>query len=147
MSKLTSALVNPGQVWADADTRRQGRTVRVERVEEDRVHVVVLTNSYTTQSLVDGGAKRLDQRGRTSTILRNRFASDCYTLLRPRTTMVSRLPHVCVDLQKHDWKPTFVIASATRAAHAVLVCGKCSAHTTRTSRYIPNALVEGDLAA
>ncbi|MDJ0463176.1 hypothetical protein [Streptomyces sp. H27-C3] len=147
MSKLASALVAPGQVWADADSRRRGRTVRVERAEEHRVHVLVLTNSHTTQNAVDAGSRHLDQRGLTSSILRKRFSSDCYTLLRPPTTAVSRMPGTCIDLQKHDWQPAFVMAPSTRAAHAVLVCRKCSAHTTRRSPYVPGAALEGDLAA
>lgn len=147
MSTLTSSLVQPGQVWADADSRRRGRTVQVERVDIDRVHVKVLTNSYRTQNLVNAGQTHLDQRGRTSAILKERFASDCYTQVRPLRQVISRLPHTCTDLQKHRWQPTFVIAASTRAAHVVLVCTKCHSHTTRESPYLPGAITEGDLAA
>ncbi len=147
MSTLTSSLIQPGQVWSDADSRRRGRTVKVERVDTDRVRVTVLTNSYKTQKLVDAGQTHLDQRGRTSAILKERFASDCYTQARPLRQVISRLPHTCTDLAKHRWVPTFVMAPTTRAAHVVLVCTGCHTHTTRESPYLPGAVTEGDLAA
>lgn len=147
MSTLTSSLIHPGQVWADADSRRRGRTVQVERVDTDRVHVTVLTNSYKTQKLVNAGQAHLDQRGRASAILKERFASDCYTQTRPVRQVISRLPHACIDLQKHRWKLTSVIAASTCVAQVVLVCTECHSHTTRDSPYLPGAITEGDLAA
>ncbi|WP_409238312.1 hypothetical protein [Streptomyces sp. PA5.6] len=147
MSALTSSLIQSGQVWADADSRRRGRTVKVERVDIDRVHVTVLTNSHRTQRLVDAGQTHLDQRGRASAILKGRFASDCYTQVRPLRKVISRLPHTCADLQKHRWQPTAVMAPTTRAAHVILVCAHCHSHTMRKSSYLPGAITEGDLAA
>ncbi|MFJ2114477.1 hypothetical protein ACIOEX_21725 [Streptomyces sp. NPDC087850] len=146
MSRLTTALVATGQVWVDADSRRRGRTVRVDKVDETHVYVRVLTNSVHTQNLVDSGQRQLDQRGRTSTILKNRFASDCYTPKRLHRGNVSRLPGACADLQKHRWQPTLVIAACTPSAHVVLVCTKCSAHTKRVSPYLQDIALEGDLA-
>lgn len=43
--------VKPGQVWADNDPREEGRTLRVERIEDDKAICTVLSNrsvgSYT----------------------------------------------------------------------------------------------------
>lgn len=147
MSTLTTSLIQPGQVWADADSRRRGRTVEVDDVDTDRVHVTVLTNSHRTQTLVDAGQAHLDQRGRSSAILKERFASDCYTLARPLRQVIKRLPHTCTDLQKHRWQPIYVMAAGTWSALVVLVCTKCHSHTTRESPYVQGAVTEGDLAA
>ncbi|MFE9412375.1 hypothetical protein ACFYN0_26805 [Streptomyces sp. NPDC006704] len=147
MSALTASLIQPDQVWADADSRRRGRTVQVDRVGTTRVHVTVLTNSHRTQNLVDAGHQHLDQRGRTSVILKERFASDCYTPARPPRQAIRRLPNTCTDHQKHRWQPTCVMAPSTPVAHVVLVCTACHSHTTRESPYLPSVVTEGDLAA
>lgn len=67
--------VRPGQVWADNDIRVSGRTLRVERIEDDpkrgeKVAVcTILTNDDETQTRVDRGEKRArDMRGKETRI-------------------------------------------------------------------------------
>jgi hypothetical protein len=76
--------VKPGQVWADNDPRCEGRTLRVEAIEDTKAVCVVLTNSKLTQGHLDqktGWAK--DMRGKTTKISLNRFrpTSTGYRLL------------------------------------------------------------------
>ncbi|GHB52707.1 hypothetical protein GCM10010331_45430 [Streptomyces xanthochromogenes] len=109
--------------------------------------MTVLTNSARTQARVDSGDIHLDQRGRTSQILKSRFASDCYRLVQQNNTLVNRLPTACIDYGRHAWHPTRVMTPFLQDAAVILVCTKCSAHTARASRYIPDAVLDGDLAA
>ncbi|MFF5261337.1 hypothetical protein ACFY4C_20535 [Actinomadura viridis] len=66
--------VRPGQIWADNDKRAEGRTVRIERVDGDRVLCRVLTNSTDTQAQLDAGSPWVrDRRGKTTSIRLDRF--------------------------------------------------------------------------
>lgn len=66
--------VRPGQVWADADSRTTGRTLRVDRIEDTKAVCVVLTNSIATQHEIDRGNRHAqDCRGRLTRISLARF--------------------------------------------------------------------------
>lgn len=60
--------VRPGQVWADADPRAEGRTLRVVQVSEVRVLCEVVT-PYTEGRLPEAR----DTRGRRTRIALDRF--------------------------------------------------------------------------
>ncbi|WP_190253552.1 hypothetical protein [Dactylosporangium sucinum] len=70
--------VKPGQVWADNDPRCAGRTLRVDAVDDDKALCTILTNSDTTQELIDNPAqspwyRRSDRRGKQTRISLARF--------------------------------------------------------------------------
>ncbi|MFC6080981.1 hypothetical protein [Sphaerisporangium aureirubrum] len=66
--------VRPGQVWADADPRNAGRTVRIDSVDSRHAFYTVLTNSTKAQDDIDrGGGHFTDTRGRKSRILLHRM--------------------------------------------------------------------------
>ncbi|WP_030661059.1 hypothetical protein [Streptomyces rimosus] len=149
MSKLTKQMIVPGQVWADKDRRRQGRTVLVDKVDDYYVHVTTLTNSLRTQSQVDAGRHQLDKRNLTSKVLRSRFGSDCYRLLSQDKVAVLQFPYACANGQPHKWLPVQTFLSSLPHAEVVLVCQRldCLAHTIRRSRYVTDAVLPGELAA
>jgi hypothetical protein len=62
--------VKPGQVWADNDARSEGRTLRVESVENGKAVCTVLTNADCVN--VDSAWQR-DMRGTTTRISVSRF--------------------------------------------------------------------------
>lgn len=66
--------VLPGQVWADVDPRRRGRTIRVEEITGDKSLCMILTNTDQLQALVDAGApNRPDMRGRRTRVRLDRL--------------------------------------------------------------------------
>lgn len=66
--------VRPGQIWADNDWRSEGRTLRVERIDGDRVLCRILTNSDDQQWRLDNSAWRAqDRRGKTVSIALGRM--------------------------------------------------------------------------
>lgn len=66
--------VEPGQVWADNDKRSEGRTVRVERIENGKAVCTILTNRAAAQRDLDRGSVWVnDMRGRTTRISLSRF--------------------------------------------------------------------------
>ena len=66
--------VQPDQLWAAADPRYQGRTLRVQQIVGDKALCVVETNTHRQQALVDAGAtNRPDMRGRTVRIRLDRL--------------------------------------------------------------------------
>lgn len=66
--------VRPGQVWADADWRSEGRTVRVDRIEDGKAVCTILTNRDAAQRNLDhGDAWTTDMRGKTTRIRLDRF--------------------------------------------------------------------------
>lgn len=76
--------VKPGQIWADNDWRSKGRTVRVERVDPRFAYCTVLTNTDSSQTLLDRDQRgAVDRRGKKTRILieRMRPASTGYRLL------------------------------------------------------------------
>jgi hypothetical protein len=62
-------VVRPGQVWADADPRSEGRTLRVVEVTEVRVLCEVVTQSTPGEY----GRHPTDTRGRLTRIALARF--------------------------------------------------------------------------
>lgn len=60
--------VKPGQVWADNDTRSEGRTLRVDAIEDSKAVCTILTNSSLESSW-----PRQDTRGRVTRISLTRF--------------------------------------------------------------------------
>lgn len=77
MSETTT--VRPGQVWADRDWRYEGRTIRVERVDDAYAYCTVLTNSNDTQERLDTGHKtpwgsmETDKRGSETRLMLRRM--------------------------------------------------------------------------
>jgi ABC-type phosphate transport system auxiliary subunit len=70
----TDTTVKPGQIWADNDKRAEGRTVRVERIEDGKAVCTILTNRDATQRDLDRGSAWVnDMRGRTTRIALSRF--------------------------------------------------------------------------
>lgn len=70
----TDTRVKPGQIWADNDKRAEGRTVRVERIEDGKAVCTVLTNRDAAQRELDrGSAWCTDMRGKTTRISLARF--------------------------------------------------------------------------
>lgn len=66
--------VRPNQLWAAADPRYRGRTLRVQQIVGDKALCVVETNTNQLQALVDAGAaNRPDMRGRTVRIRLDRL--------------------------------------------------------------------------
>ncbi|WP_274916940.1 hypothetical protein [Streptomyces sp. WZ-12] len=142
-----------GQLWTCKDLRRAGRTLRVAAFDDENVHAVVVTNRQDVQALVDAGRTDLDRRGQHTTILRRRFAADCYRLVAhaPQNTpgdTVVRLPQTCTDYGTHKWLPIQILGVQGRPSIVRLVCTKCYGHTQRVSPYLANAaVVSGDFAA
>jgi hypothetical protein len=67
--------VSPGQVWADADIRAAGRTLRIDEVDGKIVVATILANSSDIQANLDAGEiYPLDRRGKTTVISLARFA-------------------------------------------------------------------------
>ncbi len=77
--------VKPGQVWADNDWRSEGRTLRVDEVDETHATCTVLTNPTNVQNELDraGNIWRTDSRGKKRRIMlkRMRPTSTGYRLL------------------------------------------------------------------
>jgi ABC-type phosphate transport system auxiliary subunit len=70
----TDTTVEPGQIWADNDKRSEGRTVRVERIEDGSAVCTILTNRDAAQRDLDRGSVWVnDMRGRTTRISLSRF--------------------------------------------------------------------------
>lgn len=70
--------VQPGQVWADNDSRVAGRTIRVESIEDGKAICTVLTNSTKAQADLDAHGGKFtgwsqDTRSRTTKISLARF--------------------------------------------------------------------------
>ena len=73
--------VRPGQIWADADPRSAGRTIRVDEIVGDKARCTVLTNYDETQAYVDNPDSKptymanayRDRRGKVTTISLKRF--------------------------------------------------------------------------
>lgn len=71
---ISAIEVLPGQVYADGDYRRSGRTLRVDRITKDGLYAVctVLTNySHVQECLDKGWAQYQDMRG-LETVIRTR---------------------------------------------------------------------------
>jgi hypothetical protein len=65
MSNQKTPEVKVGQVWADNDSRAQGRTLRVEAIDGDKAVCIVLTNYAEVQESLDLGKTNLrDARGK-----------------------------------------------------------------------------------
>jgi hypothetical protein len=81
--------VKVGQVWADNDWRNEGRTLRVESVDETHATCTVLTNSTAAQERLDRGQSwDIDTRGKSRRILLRRFrpTSTGYRLVSERAS-------------------------------------------------------------
>lgn len=74
MTTTPAPPVEPGQVWADNDPRSDGRTVRVDRIDDGKAVCTVLTNRTHAQRELDRGTGwSTDSRGRTTRIALSRF--------------------------------------------------------------------------
>ena len=66
--------VKPHQIWADNDRRNDGRTIRVDAIENGKAVCTVLTNSTKAQKELDRGTAGFqDTRGRVTRISLSRF--------------------------------------------------------------------------
>jgi hypothetical protein len=61
--------VRPGSIWADNDSRSEGRTLRVERIEDGKAVCVILTNTDSANV----SWQQRDMRGKTTRISLSRF--------------------------------------------------------------------------
>ncbi|MFJ1700361.1 hypothetical protein ACIOHC_35820 [Streptomyces sp. NPDC088252] len=80
--------VEPGQVYADNDYRMDGRTLRVDRVENGVAHCTVLTNyKHVDEMIANEHTNELDKVGTTTQIRTRRFTADArgYRLLTAET--------------------------------------------------------------
>jgi hypothetical protein len=72
MSETTT--VRPGQVWADNDARCEGRTVRVDSVDDTYAYCTVLTNIAWVQRRIDAGhTDHADKRNATARLMLRRM--------------------------------------------------------------------------
>lgn len=76
--------VEPGQVYADNDYRVEGRTLRIDRVEDGIAYCTVLTNyRHVDEMISNGHSTEMDKVGTTTQIRTRRFTADArgYRLL------------------------------------------------------------------
>ncbi|MFH9606821.1 hypothetical protein [Streptomyces sp. NPDC017448] len=84
--------VEPGQIWADNDYRLEGRTLRVDHVEDGVAYCTVLTNYKHVDDMIGNGhSPDLNKVGTTTQIRTRRFTADArgYRLLTQPTPVIS----------------------------------------------------------